>query len=55
MNWKKWKKSQNCDISPTCGGTIFQPISTKIGGFVDLTEVVTPAKVVLKYKMVFPG
>jgi len=38
------RKSQNRYISPPRGGAILQPIFTKFGGFVDLTDVITPAK-----------
>ena len=37
-------KSQKCDISPLCGGTPCAPISTKIGVFVGLTDVITFTK-----------
>ena len=35
------QKSQNRYISPLCGGTPCQPISTKFGVFVGLTNVIT--------------
>jgi len=35
------RKSQNRYISPPCGGAISQPICTKFGEFVDLTNVIT--------------
>jgi len=38
--------SQNRYISPLPGGAISQPIFTKFGEFVDLTDVITPAKLV---------
>jgi len=37
------RKSQNRYISPR-GGAISQPIFTKFGKFVDLTNIITPAK-----------
>jgi len=37
-------KSQNRYISPPRGGAISQPIFTKFGQFVDLTDVITPAR-----------
>jgi len=37
-------KSHNCYISLPCGGAISQPIHTKFGEYVDLSEFVTPAK-----------
>jgi len=45
-NAKKWQKklTKPLYISPPCGGAISQPIGTKFGEFVDLTEVVTLAK-----------
>jgi len=43
--------SQHRNISPT----LSQPICTKFCEFVDLTEVVTPAKFVPRYALVFPG
>jgi len=42
-NGKK-RKSQNRYISPPCGGAISQPIYTKFDAFVDLSDVITPAK-----------
>jgi len=36
--------SQNRYISPPRGGAISQPIFTKFEEFVDLTDVITPAK-----------
>jgi len=39
------RKSQNRYISPPRGGAISQPIFTKFGEFVGLTDVITPAKV----------
>ena len=38
------QKSQKCDISPLCGGAPCEPISTKLGVFVGLTNVITCAK-----------
>jgi len=38
------RKSQNRYISPPRGGTTSQPICTKFGEFVDLIDVITPAK-----------
>jgi len=38
------RKSQNRYISPPRGGAISQPIFTKCGEFVDLTDIITPAK-----------
>jgi len=38
------RKSQNRYISPPCGGVISQPICTKSGKFVDIADVITPAK-----------
>jgi len=54
--WKKRKKkkSQNRYISPPCGGAISQSICTKFGEFVDLTDVITPAKFGCKISLVFP-
>jgi len=40
---KVGEESQN-RISPPCGGAIWQPICTKAGEFVDLTDLITPAK-----------
>jgi len=42
-------------ISPPWGGAISQPICTKFGEFVDLTDVITSAKFGSKYSLVFPG
>ena len=36
--------SQKCDISPLCGGDPCEPISTKVGMFVGLANVITYAK-----------
>jgi len=49
------RKSQNRYISPPCGGAILQPICTKFGEFIELTDVMTPAKFGSKYSFVFPG
>jgi len=38
------EKSQSRYISPPRGGAISQPIFTKFGEFVDLTDVITSAK-----------
>ena len=38
------QKSQKCDISPLCGGAPCEPISTKFGVFVGLTNVITCAR-----------
>jgi len=38
------RKSQNRYDSPPRGGAISQPIFTKFGEFVDLTDFITPAK-----------
>jgi len=38
------RKSQIRYISPPCGGAISQPICTKFDEFVDLADVITPAK-----------
>jgi len=38
------RKSQNRYISPPCGGAHSQPICTKFGAFVDLTDVIKPVK-----------
>ena len=38
------KKAQNRDISPLCGGSPCEPISTKFGVFLGLTNVITYAK-----------
>jgi len=38
------RKSQNRYTSPPREGAISQPIFTKFGEFVDLTDVITPAK-----------
>ena len=38
------QKSQKCDISPLCGGAPCEPISTKFGVLVGLTNVITYAK-----------
>ena len=50
------QKSQNCDISPLSGGAPCEPISTKFGVFVGLTNVITCIKkLVLKFPVVVPG
>jgi len=41
---KGGRKSQNRIISPLRGGAISQPIFTKFGEFLDLTDIITPAK-----------
>jgi len=41
---RRENKPQNRYISPPRQGTISQPIFTKFGEFVDLTDVITPAK-----------
>jgi len=38
------RKSQNRYISPPCGGAISQPICTKFGEFVDLTDDIMPER-----------
>jgi len=44
-NKKRWaKKVTNRYISPPRGGATSQPMFTKYGEFVDLTDVITPAK-----------
>ena len=54
---KKYKKgeqkSQKCDISPLCGGAPCEPISTKFGVFVGLTNVITRAKIGSKISIGF--
>jgi len=45
------QKSQNRDISPPRGGTIFEPIFTKFEGFVDFTKL---QNLITKYSMIFP-
>jgi len=45
------RKSQNRYISPPCGGAISQLICTKFGEFVDLIDIITPAKIFIS----FPG
>jgi len=49
------RKSQNRYISPPRGDAISQPIFTKFGEFVDLTNVITPAKFGYKIFIGFPG
>jgi len=48
------RKSQNRYISPPRGGAISQPIFIKFGEFVDLTDVITPAKFGYKIFIGFP-
>ena len=45
---KRENKSQKCDISPLCGGAPCEPISTKFGVFVGLTNIIIYAKNGLK-------
>ena len=47
------QKSQKCDISPLCGGAPCEPISTKFGVFVGLTNVITCAKIGFKISIGF--
>ena len=53
MEKKGEQKSQKCDISPLCGGAPCEPISTKFGVFVGLTNVITYAKIGFKISIGF--
>ena len=53
MQKKGEQKSQKCDISPLCGGAPCEPISTKFGVFVGLTNVITCAKIGCKISIGF--
>ena len=49
------QKSQNRYISPLCGGAPCEPISTKFGVFVGLTNPITFTKNLSKVSIVFSG
>jgi len=55
VNWPRKRKkgrkrkSQNRYISPPRGSAILQTICTKFGEFVDLNDVITPAKICIGF------